>query len=334
MRKIESLVVCLGAHDQAEFLPEAVLGPCRELAVRSHVCASTKADAARWRDELERLNPEVVIGGWSTPPLPECLPPRLRYFCYLTGSVRHVVRRAHVERGLIVSNWGRSISRTVAEGALMLVLTTLRRAGFWIPAMHRDGAWKTRTTETASLFGRRVGLHGFGNVARELIRLLQPFDVPICVWAPERDPALYAAHGVERAESLEGLFAESDVVVELAPLLPETEGIVSEALLRRLRPGGVFVNVARGALVDELALERVVREGRIHVGLDVFAAEPLAAESPLRGLPNVVLLPHVAGPTTDRRRDAGELALRNLRAYAAGRPLEAVIAAKDFDAVA
>lgn len=335
MRKIESLVVCLGRQDHVEFLPEPVLAECRALAANSHVRESAPGAAAEaFHRELHALDPEVLVAGWSTPELPRQLPRRLRYLCYLTGSVKRIVRREHIERGLVVSNWGRSISRTVAECALMLMLASLRRAGHWIPAMHRDGAWKTRQTETASLFGRRVGLHGFGHVARELIRLLRPFDVTIEVAAPERDAALYAAHGVTRAASLETLFAENDVVVELAPLLPETEGIVTEALLRLIRPGGVFVNVARGAIVDEAALVRVLREGRIQAALDVYASEPLPVESPLRGMSNVILLPHIAGPTTDRRRDAGEFALRNLRAYAAGEPLEAVISPEDFDRVA
>jgi phosphoglycerate dehydrogenase-like enzyme len=335
MPPIDSLLVSLAPRDHAEFLPEPVLTQCRLLAARWHVRESTAdAELGAFHRELAALNPEVLIAGWSTPALPADLPSRLRYLCNLTGSVKRIVRREHVERGLVVSNWGRSISRTVAECALMLMLAALRRAGFWIPAMHRDRAWKTRQTETASLFGRRVGVHGFGHVARELVRLLQPFDVAIEVCAPEDDPALYRAHGVTRAASLEALFADNEVVVEAAPLLPETTGIVTERLLRLMRPGGVFVNVARGAIVEEDALVRVAREGQIQFALDVFAVEPLPVDSPLRGLPNVILLPHIAGPTTDRRRDAGEFALRNLRAYAAGEPLEAVISSADFDRVA
>jgi phosphoglycerate dehydrogenase-like enzyme len=119
--------------------------------------------------------------------------------------------------------------------------------------------------------------------------------------------------------------------VELAPLIPETKGVVTEHLLRLIRPGGAFVNVGRGAVVDEAALLRVAREGKITLGLDVFAAEPLPVDSGFRGLPNVTLTPHLAGPTTERRRDAGEFALHNLRAYAEGRPLQAVITPQVYD---
>ncbi len=334
MPQIQSLALCLSPREIAEFLPGALLSECRELAHTVHAVDTHGLDPQAFAHRLLTLDPEVVVAGWSTPVLPDVLPSRLRYLCYLAGSIKRMVRREHVERGLIVSNWGRSISRTVAEGALLLTLAALRRAGYWVPAMHRDGAWKNGVTETASLFGRRVGLHGFGNVARELIRLLRPFDVTIEVWAPERDAALYAAHGVTRAESLESLFAGNDVIVELAPLLPETQGIVTEKLLRAIRPGGAFINVARGALVDEEALVRVAQEGRIQIALDVFSAEPLPRTSALRGLPNVTLFPHLAGPTPDRRRDAGALGVRNLRAYVRGEPLESAIGLGGFDTVA
>ncbi len=268
---------------------------------------------------------------WSTPPLPAELPPRLRYVCHITGGVRQLVARAQLERGLILTNWGGSISRVVAECALLLALAALRRAGHWIPAMHAAGSWRDDRPEGASLFGRRVGLHGFGQVARELTKLLAPFGVEIGVCAPEKDPALYAAHGAHRVATLEELFAQHDVIIELAPLSPATAGIVTERLLRLIPPGGVFVNVARGNVVDEAALLRVAREGRIQVGLDVYATEPLPADSGFRGLPNVVLFPHIAGPTVERRRDAGAFAWRNLKAYSEGRPLEAVITAEVFD---
>ncbi len=287
--------------------------------------------AADFGAVLADHDPEILITCWKTPPLPAPLPPSLRYVCHLSGSVRKLVSRRQIEAGLLVSNWGGSISRIVAEWALFHVLAGLRRATHWTFALHRDGGWKDDHTETASLFGRRVGLHGFGPVARELVGLLRPFDCSITAFAPDVDAATEARYGVRRAASLEALFADNDVIVELAPLIPETAGSVTERLLRLIRPGGVFVNVGRGAAVDEAALLRIAQEGRIMVGLDVFSVESLAADSGLRGLSNVTLTPHLAGPTTERRRDAGEFALNNLRAYAADRPLQALITPQVYD---
>jgi phosphoglycerate dehydrogenase-like enzyme len=332
MPSIDTLAIALSPQETADFLPEPALSRMRSLARRSELLDATRMSREDYYARFAALDPDVLVTCWTNPPVPASTG-RLRYVCHVAGGVRTLVTRAQLERGLILTNWGSSISRTVAECALLLVLATLRRAGHWIPAMHRDGTWRTDDRpEGGSLFGRTVGLHGFGQVARELIKLLAPFGVPIGVCAPETDPALYASHGVRRVPTLEELFSSHDVVVEVAPLNPATTGIVTERILRLMRTGACFVNVGRGKVVDEEALVRIAREGRIQVGLDVFATEPLPADSGLRGLPNAVLLPHTAGPTVERRCDAGTHALENLIAYTQDRPLKALITPEVYDA--
>jgi phosphoglycerate dehydrogenase-like enzyme len=253
--------------------------------------------------------------------------------CYITGSVKKMVSRRHLERGLVVTNWGGSISRTVAEAALFHILACLRSASHWSIVMHQPGiaTWKNGFTDSRSLFCRSVGIHGFGPVARELVRLLKPWDCPITALAPDLTAELAHAYGVERAASLDALFSENEIIVELAPLIPATTGIVTERLLRLIRPGGVFVNVGRGAVVDEDALLRIARESRISIGLDVYTVEPLPADSGFRALSKVNLTPHIAGPTIDRYPDAGAFAVKNLRAHVEGRPLEAVVTPEIYD---
>lgn len=331
MPRPASLLLAVTSEELRNFLPEPHLAAVEALAPVVPRYDPADRSAAEFAAALAAADPEIVVACWGTPPLPVVLPPRLRYVCYLCGSVKRLVTRAHLERGLLVTNWGGSVSRIVAEWALFHVLCCLRRATSWALAMHLERGWKHPATETASLFGRRVGLHGFGMVARELVLLLRPFGVQVQVVAPDVDPAVEQAWQVRRAASLEALFAENDIIIELAPLIPETTGVITERLLRLIRPGGVFVNVGRGAVVDEAALLRVAREGQLQIGLDVFAQEPLPPDSGFRGLRNVTLTPHLAGPTTDRRRDAGAFALGNLQAYAAGRPLEAVITPSVFD---
>jgi len=331
MTRISTLVIAVTPQEAADFFPEPVLSRIRSLGGTCHILDPGKLSPADYYRELATIDPDVLVTCWSTPPLPAEPPPRLRYVCHVTGGVRQLITRAHLERGLILTNWGGSISRVVAECALLLALAALRRAGRWIPAMHRDGGWRDAHPEGVSLFGRRVGIHGFGHVARELTKLLAPFGVAVGICAPEKDAAHYAAHGARRVATLDELLAGNDVIFELAPLTPATTGIVTERLLRLIPAGGVFVNVGRGKVVDEEALLRVAREGRIHVGLDVYATEPLPADSGFRGLPNAVLFPHIAGPTMERRCDAGAFTLRNLAAYSEGRPLEAVITPEVFD---
>lgn len=331
MSRPSLLLAVLTPEEIRDFLPGALLSACEAVAEEYRVLDPKPLDRETFAEHLHAANPEILLAAWKTPPLPPQLPPRLRYVCYLCGSVRRLVTRAHLEQGLLVTNWGGSISRIVAEWALFHILSCLRRATAWALAMHLEGGWKNGATETASLFGRRVGIHGFGQVARELVQLLKAFDTSISVFAPDVDADAERRYGVRRAESLENLFGANDIIVELAPLIEETRGIVTEDLLRRIRPGGVFVNVGRGAVVDEAALLRIAREGQIQVGLDVFAQEPLPVDSAFRGLRNVTLTPHLAGPTTDRRRDAGAFSLRNLQAYARGEPLQAVVTPAVYD---
>lgn len=328
-----SVLAVLTPTEMREFFPGSASDELRALAPSFDLLDPTGVDESAFAHELAARNPEILVGCWKTPPLPAALPPALRYVCYVSGSVKRLITRAHLERGLLATNWGSSISRTVAEAALFHILSCLRNAAQWTIAMHQPGvaAWKNGITDARSLFHRTVGIHGFGSVARELVALLRPWHCRVTAFAPDLTAELAHTHGVGRAASLDALFAENDIVVELAPLIPATAGIVDERLLRLIRPGGVFVNVGRGAVVDEAALLRVAREGRIAIGLDVYTTEPLPADSGFRSLPRVMLTPHIAGPTLDRYPDAGAFALRNIRAYAEDRPLEAIITPDIYD---
>ncbi len=326
------VLVALSPGETADFLPEPLWSEIGALAGDVAVVNAQRLKGDALRRAIAEFDPEVLLASWRTDPLPERLPPSLRYVCYLGGSVRRLVSEKHLAQGLLVSNWGDSISRVVAEGALMLVLMSLRRAGDWNTRMHRDGYWiNGSVAPTSSLFGRRVGLHGFGKVARALVELLRPFAVPIAAFDPYVAPEEFARLGVDPCESLERLFAENDVLVELAALSSETEGVVEERHLAALPDGAVFVNVGRGAVVDEKALLRAARSGRLLLGLDVYHKEPLPADYPLRGLEKVTLLPHVAGPTPDRRSDVGRFALANLKRYVLGLPLEARVTVEDYE---
>ena len=318
------ILVALTEKELRDFLPAAATTwPTDKAVITRSVPPGSAAD---WEALLLRERPQVLVAAWSTPTLPAGLlrPGNdfLKYVCYLAGGVRKLVPREFVERGLLVTNWGNSISRTIAECALMLTLMALRRAAYWAREMHCPRqVWKNHESVTESLFGRRVGLHGFGAIAQALVPLLQPFGGRIQAYSPYNADEDFTRLGVERASSLEQLFSENDVFIELAPLTEETRHLVGEKLLRRLPAGAVFVNTGRGAVVDEAALARVAAEGRIHLALDVYDREPLPADSPLRRLDNVTLLPHMGGPTSDRKRDAGAYALHNLERYLRGEPL-------------
>ncbi|MDQ8179941.1 hydroxyacid dehydrogenase [Pelagicoccus sp. SDUM812005] len=328
-------LIVVTQRESETFLREGRLAKMEQLLEPCRVVSAEDCSPQEWESVLREANPEIVVGGWAMRPLPANalseLAPALKYVCYLAGSVRHLVSREQIAAGLLVTNWGNSISRTISECALLLTLSCMRRLTYWAEQMHDKGAWKTPATETQSLFDRRVGLHGFGAIAKELVPLLRPFTSRISAYTEGMPDEVYQEYGVEKADSLEALFANHDVIIEVEALTPARHKIIGEALLRSIPAGGVFVNVARGALVDENALVRVVKSTDLQVGLDVFAIEPLPVDHPLRGCRNVTLLPHLSGPTTDRRIDSADRAIENLQRFREGKPLIAPITCEVYD---
>lgn len=292
--------------------------------------------AADWSDRITRLQPAVLVTGWSTPALPEswlrrsdC---RLRLVCHVTGSVRRLVPRGFLEQGGVVTNWGATVSPQVAEHGLLLALAALRHTARWRSFIARPaGERRIEELETRTLFQRRIGLHGFGSVARALVPLLQPFGAEVTAYSAGVPPELMRAAGVRPAASLDELFAGSEVLFECEALTPATEQSVTASLLARLPDDAVFVNIGRGRIVDEAALLREAAARRVRVALDVVALEPLTFGSPFVSLPDVILSPHIAGPTTDRYHQCGAFALANLRAFLAGAVPPAAISLAGYD---
>ncbi|MGD0005699.1 MAG: hydroxyacid dehydrogenase [Anaerolineaceae bacterium] len=285
--------------------------------------------------EINRSGAAVLVTGWDTPPLPASLRQQatgLNYICHLIGTIRHLVPRSLIEGGLTVTNYNGAMARIVAEHCLLQILACLRQAAHYQISLHTQGGWSQPAAHPPrSLYGRRVGLHGFGFNARALVRLLEPFGCQVAAYAPGDPDELLTQMNVTRCNSLEELFSGSQILVEFAPLIPETEGVVNERLLRLLPEDGILVNCGRGAVLDQAALTRLAQEGKLTLGLDVFVEEPLPLDSPLRSLPNVFLTPHIAGPTLDHYADLGWFALRNVARYFKGEPLQAVIDGYRYD---
>jgi len=335
MNPTPRIAVVLADWEMETFFPGNLFEDLKELASEVHTVEPAQlGDEKAWKAWLAEKNPEILVTAWMTPKLPEDIldeAPALRMVCHLTGSIKNTVPPVLLEKGLKVTNWGNSISRTVAETGLMLTIAGLRRVSYWTLAMHNRGEWKDRTNvHTGSLFGRKVGLHGFGAISRELVKLMKPFGVPIMTYSPSVPDDLLEEFGVSRAPDLETLFSQNDVIVELAALTPKNFGIVTEELLRSIPEGGIFVNVGRGQVVDEEALARVAEDGKIQVALDVYGKEPLPQDSPFRKNDNVLTLPHLGGPTIDRRQDATLLGIENIKRYLANEPLEAEITAEIY----
>lgn len=292
----------------------------------------TGMPADEWRKQFAAARPDALLSGWVTPHIPADAIPPLKIAAHTAGGVRQLVSRDMIEHGLMVTNWGPLASRTVAEHALTLTLATLRRLPEWAFRMRDPNGWKDHRNETAqTLYNKRVSIHGFGVIARELIRLLKPFDCDITVYSAGVPNDFIAQHGVKQAGSLEELFPRADVFIEVEALTDVSRDSVTAALLEQLPAGAAFINVGRGLVVDETALGRLAAAGKIYVGLDVFRVEPPPADSLLWGQLNVMLTPHIAGPTVDERRRCGRRAVEALKQFARGQRPEGVLTLDVYD---
>jgi phosphoglycerate dehydrogenase-like enzyme len=301
-------------------------------------CASW-TNRTDWEHTLREFRPTVLLSCWSTPRLPESFANAadspLRYVCHVTGSIRGLVPRGFLERGGLVTNWGAMAAPQVAEHALLLALATLRNQPQWRPFVQQN---RLQTTwhpipdlQTKSLFGKRVGLHGFGQIARSLVRLLKAFDVEIYAYSNGVPPGLMESCGVTPCESLGQLFARSEVLFECEALTPQSTNSVNESILAALTTGAVFVNVGRGRVVEEKALWHEAQSGRIRIALDVMVEEPVSGHSILWSLPNAIISPHIGGPTFDRFPQCGRQALNNMIRYFRKEPLESIVSTEIYD---
>ena len=283
---------------------------------------------------LRGLDAEIVLTGWGSPPLTVKVldaNPQLKYMAHLTGTVRQILDKACIEKGLVVTNWGNLIGATVAEGALMAILSCLRRTTRVAFLMHRDRGWQSRNEET--LFKKKVGIHGFGNIAQHLVGLLAPFHCDLETYSPYTPDEILEEYGIRRQAELSDLYRNNHIVSIHAARTPETHHVVNAELLSLMEDGAVLVNTSRGALIDTDALIAELKTGRIYASLDVFETEPLPADSELRGLLNCQLTCHSAGPTPDSMVDFGEAAIDNIERYVKGEDLERVVDAELYDLI-
>jgi phosphoglycerate dehydrogenase-like enzyme len=185
----------------------------------------------------------------------------------------------------------------------------------------QKGFWKSDNWFNEGLFGKNVGLVGFGMVAKYLVGMLAPYRVRIKVYDPFVQDKVLSDFCVERA-SLEDIFSTCRVISLHAPKTPGTYHMINKELLRMIPDGALFVNTARGAVVDEEALVQELQTGRFKAVLDVYEIEPLPLESKLRGLQNVLLIPHMAGPTIDLRKTVTEELASDIKSFFSGKQLK------------
>ncbi len=283
------------------FFPEKVRGKLEE----GFNVEYNQTDRQFVKDELrEKLrNFDAVMTGWGTPMLDESVlggNERLCLIVHTGGTVGNLVDSYAYDHGLHVFSGNRLYAESAAEGTLAYMLMGQRRLPYYIDRV-RAGEWRTEADVWEGLLDKSVGIVGMGAISSYLIRMLQVFRAKIKVFShyPLSEEYIRDFH-CEQA-SLEEIFSGCDIVSVHSALNDQNRGMIRKKHFDLLKDGALFVNTSRGDVIDEDELIQALRENRFRAVLDVYQKEPLSADSPLRSLPNVLSVPHMAGPTLDRR---------------------------------
>jgi D-2-hydroxyacid dehydrogenase (NADP+) len=291
----------------------------------------SELEAQTARRELEEAMSwaEVLFGFWGQT-LVELYPnldtlrrlaPNLRWVQLTSAGIDRAARSGLLESEIMLTSASGLHATPIGEFVLCVMLMFCKGANKFVRAQQRHEWVRYMPLE---LFGKTVGIVGLGHIGSEVARLAKAFGCRVIATrrsANERTQDDLADELMPPSD-LPKLLGESDFVVLSVPLTQETRHLIGEAELRAMQPSAVLINIARGAVIDEGALVRALKEGWIGgAGLDVFEREPLPPESELWDTENVILSPHLSGGTEIYNERAVGIFCDNLRRYLAGERL-------------
>lgn len=272
-----------------------------------------------WHRLLARADVLLDLPQHERLPLTE-LAPRLRWVQTTSAGVGPLVQRLGLqETDLLVTTASGIHAQPLTEFVFAALLFHTKELGR-LQTEQRERTWNRFAG--GELAGRTMAVIGPGRIGREVARIARAFRMRVVALGRDPSPTRAETLGVDRLYArgeLHDMLAEADCLVLCAPHTPETDGILGADELGALKPGAVFVNIGRGALVDEDALLSALRDGRIgFAALDVFREEPLPPDSPFWDLPNVLVNPHSASTVTTENAKLTDLFIRNLGHFLAG----------------
>lgn len=269
------------------------------------------------QEKLKELLPttDALVIRSATTVTPELLEmaPNLKYVIRAGEGTDNIDKVACGQKNVKVSNTPGANNNSAAEHAVALTMTVLRKTA-WAHSTMASGGWDKSKFVGVELSNKKVGVVGFGRIGQIFAKRIAGFEPDLVFFDPfvEKSDLPYA----RKAESLEKLFEECEIISLHTPLMDVTKGMVNRSLLESMRSDAVLINASRGGIVDEEALLDVLSNKKIRgAGFDVFASEPLPENSPLRKLDNLVLTPHLGASTEEAQVRVGEMVINQLNEF-------------------
>jgi len=336
-RPVAVVAVAPGLRDEF-FAPEAWAALGAAVDVVTVDAPAGLAAALAGADPAALARARVLVISWGTPRLDAALLdrlPALRLVAHTGASVKPFVTPELFDRGVRVTQAGQGMARPVAEVSVAFALALLHQLPRFHNALHDGAAWERAEDAPPrhEIAGTRVGVIGASRTGRAAIAMLRALGADVAVADPTLSAADAHALGVVLLP-LDALLATSRVTMIHAPTLPETRHLVGARELALMPDGAGLVNTARSWLTDEDALVRELATGRIDAALDVYDAEPLPGDHPLRRLPNVLLTPHHAAATVQGRLRQGAIVVDEVSRFLDGRPLGHEVTREALDGIA
>lgn len=247
--------------------------------------------------------------------------PKLRYIGVLATGYNVVDIEAAKKRGIVVCNIPSYSTPSVAQMTMALLLEICHHAGEHSLAV-KNGEW-TRNKDWCfwkypliELQGKNIGIIGYGHIGQEVGAIARAFGMKVL--ALKRRVSQVSSEREEYVE-LDELLERSDVISLHCPLFPDTKGIIREETIAKMKDGVILLNTSRGALIEEDALARALKNGKIRAaGVDVVSTEPIRADNPLLACENCLITPHIAWATLESRKRLMDFAFDNLQSYMNG----------------
>ena len=273
------------------------------------------------REEMLRLLPEAdaLYGGSPREDMLErCA--KLRWIHMRSAGVDRYFPQELAKRGIALTNGSGAYDIPIAEHVFAMALALTRQIHLYI-RNQIEKRWE-RGGRPEDLYGKNLGVYGMGSIGTRVAQIGAAFGMKAYGVARLERPKPDFAEALWTPDRLDDLLRLSDLFVVCLPLTNATRDCVGAREFSLMKPTALFFNIGRGATVNAAALTRALTEGQIAgAGLDVTNPEPLPVESPLWSMPNVVLTPHVSGSSAVSAKRGEEIAIENIRRFAAGEPL-------------